>query len=296
MRIEFVKILKQRKMRKNVISFIAVIITMTMTAFAQIPNPGFEGWTSGDPDGWASSNVFQAGLINITQSADYHSGSSAVKGEVVNFFGTPMGPVIQNGPGATGSPISEQYHSIELYYKFMPQGGDRFAVNVGLEKAGNPIAQGAVALPQQVNSYTHLTVPLTYTTSEVPDRALIQISINGPVVGTDLHVGSVMIVDDLTFSLSTGIENNSSPELNSDCFPNPASHFINIPVPDELSANVVFKVFDPFGKELKKESIQPQPFGKMVIQCSVEDLPIGIYFYSISGTNKQYRGKFTVSR
>lgn len=194
---------------------------------AQIPNSGFENWTAGDPDDWASSNVFPAGLVNITQTTDKYSGTYALRGEVVDFFSTPMAPVVQSGHDATGFAITEQYRLFELYYKYTSVGGDKFSVNVVLEKNGNPIAQGAVALPASVLAYTRLSVPLTYTIDEVPDLAIIQISITGPVTGPDVHVGSVMFIDELSFSLETGIDIPSPPGLVAKCFPNPASGMIN---------------------------------------------------------------------
>ena len=283
-------------MKKNLISLIAFICGITMTINAQIPNSGFENWTAGDPDGWATSNAFPAGMVNVTQTSDYHSGSSALRGDVINFMGTPMGPVIQSGPGAKGFPISEQYHSFELYYKFTSISGDKFSVNVGLKKAGNPIAQGAVALPSTVSTYTHLTVPINYTTNDVPDSAIIQISITGPVTGSDYHVGSVMFVDDLLFSLSTGIENISVSGLIGNCYPDPSADIINIPLNENVSGEVIINVFDTYGKDVKKIAGHLQQYEKNVFQFSVEDLSSGLYFYSINGQNRHYRGKFTISR
>jgi len=292
----FSKKTKIKTMKKILIALTAVLCCHAMAVMAQITNPGFENWTSGDPDGWVTSNAFPAGLVNVTQTTDRHSGSYALRGEVVNLFGTPMGPVIQSGTGGTGFPISEQYHSFELFYKFTSIGGDKFSVNVGLEKAGNPVAQGAAALPATVGSYTHLTVPLTYMTGDVPDLAIIQISITGPVTGSDYHLGSVMFADDLLFSLSTGIDNNSFPGLNRRCFPDPATSIVNIPMSDFVSGASVLTIFDARGREVRHIAIHPQQNGKDVFQFSVEDFPAGLYLYSISGQNRIDRGKFTIAR
>ena len=282
-------------MKKSLTSVIVFLCGITMATFGQIPNAGFESWTAGDPDNWATSNAPPAGLVNITQTTDIHTGSYAVRGDVIDFFGTPMGPVIQSGPGATGFAISEQYHSLELYYKFTGVGGDKFSVNVELYKTGNIIAQGAAALPATVTTYTHLTVPLNYLTGDVPDLAIIQISITGPVTGNDVHTGSVMFVDDLLFSFSTGIENISGPDVTTKCYPNPASDFVNIPLQEDVSGNIVLSVFDTFGKEVKRITGQPQQSGMGILQFSVEDLSSGLYLYSINGVSRHYQGKFTVA-
>lgn len=283
-------------MKKNMIFLITFICGIGITTNAQIPNPGFENWTSGDPDGWVTSNAFPAGLVNVTQTTDNHSGSFALRGDVVDFMGTPTAPVIQSGPGGTGFTISEKYLSFLLFYKFTSVGGDKFSVNVTFEKSGNIIAQGAVALPSTVSAYTLLAVPLHYTTNDVPDLAIIQILISGPVTGPDVHTGSVMFVDDLSFSLLLGTENISAPDLIGKCYPDPSADIINIPLNENVSGEVILKLFDTYGKEVKKIAGQPQQKGKSVFQFSVEDLSPGLYFYSIIGQNKHYHGKFTVSR
>jgi hypothetical protein len=283
-------------MNKKLISAIAFIFGIIISAGAQIPNPGFENWTSGDPDGWVTSNVPALGLTNVVQTTDKHSGSYALRGEVVNFMTTLMGPVTQSGPGGTGFPVSERYLSLELYYKFTSVGGDKFGVNVSLEKNGSPIAQGAVAIPSTVSSYTHLSVPVTYTTSDVPDAAIIQILIVGPVSGVDYHLGSEMFVDDLLFSLSTGVGNSSSSDLAGKCYPNPSSHSINIPLNENVSGEVTLNVFDTYGKEVKKIHGTLQQNGNNVFRFSVEDLSAGLYFYSLNVQNRLSQGKFTVSR
>lgn len=282
-------------MKITLILSIVFIVGIALTANAQIPNPGFENWTSGNPDGWATSNAFPAGLINVTQTTDRHSGSYALRGEVINFLGTPVEPAIQSGPGGRGFGISLQYHSLDLYYKFTPVGGDKFSVNVELKKAGVTIAQGAAAPTDTVNTYTYLSVPLNYMINDTPDTAIIQILITGPVTGSDYHVGSVMFVDDLLFSLTTGISDLSPSDLIGKCYPNPASDIINIPLTENVSGEVNLEVFDAYGKDVKKLVGRPQSYGSGVFQFSVEDLSTGLYFYSINGQGTNYKGKFIVS-
>lgn len=169
---------------------------------AQIPNPGLESWTDCDPDNWATSNVCGV-LLPVTKSANAHSGSAAARGEVVAFFGTNVGPILQSGAGGEGFAISQRYPSVRLFYMFSPVGGDRFAVNIAFFKGQSPVGQGAVALPAAVAVYAQLEVPITYTSNDVPDSATIQISIIGPVTGSDFHPASVMFVDDLSFGTNT---------------------------------------------------------------------------------------------
>jgi hypothetical protein len=261
---------------------------------AQVPNAGFESWTAGNPDGWACSNVPAAGLINIFQSTDSHTGNYACRGNVVDFYGTPMGPVIQSGPAARGFAVSQQYHSLELYYKFAPLGGDRFAVNAALLKNGNPIAQAIAALPATVDAYTHLTVPFNYTTTDTPDTCIIQISINGPTTGTDLHVGSVMYVDDLLLSLSTGTGPALAATSRGKPFPDPAVDIIHIPVPSDDQGPYSIIISDLQGRVIQTDNQIRKERTDNSISVSIRDLPVGGYFFMLRGQGKSCTGKFTV--
>ncbi len=281
---------------KKLFTLLALTCSLVITTQAQIQNPGFENWTAGDPDGWVTSNVFPAGIVTITQTGDLHSGTSALKGEVVDFMGTPVSAIIQSGPGGTGFAVTERYLSLGLYYKFSPLGGDKFSVNLAMEKGGNVIAQGAAALPASVDVYTFLSVPLTYTTGDTPDNAIIQISITGPVTGSDYHTGSVMYLDELVFSFASGTEITGIPEQAGKCYPNPASDYINVPVNSNTEGEVLLQVFDVYGKKVKQITGYPQMNGKNSFRFPVEDLSTGMYFYSLTVDNRYYHGKFTVSR
>ncbi len=170
---------------------------------AQVPNGGFEQWTDACTIvDWANSSVCGV-MAPITKSTVAHSGSFAVRGEVVSLFGQSIPPVLQSGTYATGFPITQRYESVDGFYKFAPVGGDRFVVNVVFEKDDSVVAQGASVFPA-VAAYTAFSVKMVYQTAEVPDKATIDIQVFGPVTGPDIHVGSVMFVDDLTFGSGGG--------------------------------------------------------------------------------------------
>ena len=167
-------------------------------ATAQILNPGFENWTDCLPDDWATPNACGV-LMPISRSSSAHSGSFAARGEVVTLGPVTIQPVLQNGADANGVAISQRYAALEGFYQFSPLGGDRFSVNVAFFKNGNVVAQGAIAVATAVPAYTAFEVPLSYQSPEVPDNATIQIQIVGPN-GLDVHPGSVMFVDDVSFA------------------------------------------------------------------------------------------------
>ena len=183
-------------------------LLLSLVATAQVPNASFEQWTGCVPDEWATGNV--CGLLTpVTKSSTAHSGSWAARGEVVSFFGQPIQPVLQSGPTGEGTPISQRYVALQGSYLFSPLGGDRFAVNVVFLRNGDVVAQGAVANPAAAGTYTPFTVTMNYVSPDVPDTAIIQFQIVGPVTGSDFHIGSVMHIDSLAYTTNSV----SSPSL-----------------------------------------------------------------------------------
>jgi hypothetical protein len=276
-------------MKTPIIILTALLCAITNCAFSQIPNPGFETWTSGNPDGWFVSNIPGA-YTTTTQTSDAHTGTSAAHGEVVSFFSTPQAPIFQSGTDARGFPITQAPSAVGLFYKFTPQGGDRFAVNVAIHSNGNPIGAGAVALPAAISSYTALNVPINYTSTDIPDTAIIQISIIGPN-GADFHLGSAMWVDDLSLSGATNLPKPTHETTPINLFPNPAHDHLQIHFPTTQPGEMY--ILDATGRTLKTTPFDPD--GKAThLQIPVTDLPSGIYNYLIKTNNSQTKGKFSV--
>lgn len=168
----------------------------------QIPNGGFENWTGCLPDEWATPNVCGE-LTPITRVSAAHTGMWAARGEVISFFGQSIQPVLQSGATGEGTPISQRHAALQGSYRFSPLGGDRFGVNVAFFHGGAVVAQGAIANPATAGTYTPFTVTMNYVSAEIPDTAIIEIQIIGPVTGADFHTGSVMHVDSLEFTTSS---------------------------------------------------------------------------------------------
>ena len=59
----------------KIFNILLAILCLTMTAVAQnpIPNPGFENWTEGQPDGWLTYNSPFATFITQSSTRDRKS-------------------------------------------------------------------------------------------------------------------------------------------------------------------------------------------------------------------------------
>ena len=86
----------------------------------EIPNPDFESWSENTPADWWTSN--NQSYTNVTQSTTAQSGSYSVKGEVVEFFGTPAIPGIFSGNSFAPAyfPISQSYTALTGYLQYYP--------------------------------------------------------------------------------------------------------------------------------------------------------------------------------
>ena len=169
-------------------------------------------------------------------------------------------------------------------------------MNVAFTKDGSPVAQGAVAIPTSYGDYTYLSVPMDYQVVETPDTAFIQIIIMGPVTGTDVHVGSTMYVDDLSFSFTTGTSTIEGQKPVITCYPNPASQTLTILLQETLPAGAVIRIYDTYGRMVKEvvNGSGQRPLDEIVLP--VQDLSVGLYSYSIKGKDLEVDGKFLVTR
>src|SRR5512135_2793755 len=177
-----------------------VLLLIPILAFGQIPNGGFENWTAGALDGWFINNIPPL-YATCSATADAHSGSQALYGVVVSSIAGNAGPTIQSGVDGTGFAYAQRPTAFTGWYKFSPQAGDRFGVNVGLFKGGvegTAVGIAAIAPSAAVSSYTQFTANFVYQTADVPDVCVVQIMIVGPDVANAVpHVGSNYFLDDI---------------------------------------------------------------------------------------------------
>jgi hypothetical protein len=199
-----------------------------------------------------------------------------------------MQPVIQCGPKARGFAYNQKPVSFTGYYKFFPQGGDKFAINVGLYKGGIDgihVAIAASAPTTAYSGYTQFDVPFVYQTSDTPDTCIVQISIVGPITGNDGHVGSYFLLDDISFSGSVGVSENAdnTPTTTQliQNYPNPFNPTTNFQFSIAHAGFVSLKVFDLLGREVATLVSEDLPAGNHVHQWNASAIPSGVYFYRL---------------
>jgi len=261
------------------------IFTMSLSLFAQIPNPGFEQWSAGNPDGWITTNLIGLGTP-ITQVSPAHSGTSALQGQVItDMFNDTIPPVLIGGNIGQGFPISSRYSSLTGYYKYSPLGGDEFIIFVIMYKNSSAIGSGSLYISTASANFSQFTVPIDYFTSDTPDESIIEISIEDPL-GYIAHPGSYYIIDDLAFSQTTGIQNGALTTLPADYqldqnYPNPFNPVTHIRYAVPQPSQVKLEVYNSLGQKVADLVNEQKAAGQYTVAFDASQLPSGLYFYQI---------------
>ncbi len=255
---------------------IAGFLLIAGTGFAQILNPGFESWSAGNPVNWETNN----GLYTfVTQATPAHGGSYAVQGNVVNMGGVTMSAVISAGSDGKGFPISQMYTALRGFYKFTPVNGDVFMVSILADSASFGVGAGTFFEPSPQVNFREFVANIIYPGSGVPDKAEITLTMLNS--GAPPSVGSVFVVDDLSFGpatsvndLSNGLPKGFRLEQN---YPNPFNPATSIVYDVPTQSHVRLTVVDVLGREvvqLVNETIAP---GRYKAVFDAHGLSSGVY-------------------
>lgn len=291
-------------MKAYLFALAAVLMALPALSQAQIPNPGFEQWTGGNPDNWYTNNGQT--FITVTQSANAHSGSSAARGEVIEIIpGVNLAPVLVSGDSGNGFPISQRWASVRGFYEFSPTGGDMFSAIVGFLLNDSLIAVGSYVDSATLTAYQEFVVNMYYSSLQTPDSALITVTITGPS-GSDYHAGSVMYVDDLSLSMTTSVGSDASqgerrvstalPFSLSQNAPNPFGPSTTIDFSLAHSSQVSLKVFNALGEEVATLASGSRPSGHHAVHWNPGGLENGVYIYQLEVGGLTQTRKLTLLR
>ena len=286
---------------KNVLySLLLVFFGFLITLHSQVPNAGFENWTGGEADSWTSNNS-PGVFTTITQSNSSHTGSSALKGEVVNVSGFGnLTPLVVSDDGSFtsgGFPVSQKFNSLKGFYKLNTSASDQVLIILAMYVGETGVGAGAIQLDVAA-SYTQFDFPIIYDQgfSGTPDRCGIVIQItdaNGS--GTLVTVGSEMYIDDLELSMDvvSDVEDQTQPltfklEQN---FPNPFNPSTQIRYKIAENDFVSLKVYDLLGNEVATLINEVQSAGSYQVNFDATRLSSGIYFYSIKTSRFNFTRK-----
>jgi hypothetical protein len=233
---------------KSLIGFCLTIAAVLLPSLgtAQIPNAGFENWTTAipiEPTSWIST------VSNVSKSTTAHTGSLAVQGVTTDAgFGFAL-------PATLWSyfPVSQRHAKLQGYYQFAAVGGDSFSVSILMFKAGLTIGSGYGNFAGTGSSYVQFSEDIEYYSTESPDTGYIVLSVIGPSGGT-AHPGSTYLGDDLSFSgTATSIAPDAAKPTEfalSQNYPNPFNPSTIVRGQSPVAGHVTIAVYDALGREV----------------------------------------------
>lgn len=254
--------------------FSILLFISSISNAQEIPNHSFEEWIVGIPIGWYG--------YGIGQSSDSFNGIYAISLQV---NGDGAVPILIAGEVVPGINISKRHGIFKGFYKFDPNGNDFLKVDVIMGLNGDVVGIGSAQFPETpASNWIEFSVPITYSSDETPNDALMFLSITND--DGSATYGSDAIIDFVSFDEITGIEEVdavSEVDLNLRNFPNPFDLSTTISFVMIKSAEVTLEVYNLTGRKiatLLKNKMTNSGYHK--IHFSSSNLPSGLYFYMLS--------------
>jgi Secretion system C-terminal sorting domain len=263
-------------MKKNLLTLICLIAFSFIQA-QNVPNGGFESWLSGEPTSWTTDNIPPLYTL-ISQVTPAHTGSFAVKGEVVSTIGGPLPPVLASTDTAgNGFPVSQAYSTLSFYYKTSLSGTHAFIAVVSMFDAlDSTIGAGGMVFTGNVNTFTLANVPIVYTGSN-PVTCEIDFVVLDTVNTSSPTPGNYFIVDDVGLSGLASVQENITEVNVVNVYPNPASQYASVQYGLSSKSDVQFQVLNMQGKIVHDVQLPQQAAGKHDMDLNVASMPAGFY-------------------
>lgn len=283
------------------LSIIILVSTALSTRlYAQIPNDGFENWSSigsyENPDNWATLNDLtnSLGVYTATKGTPGIPGSSFLKLTSKNY-----GPGVINGIAVCGAidpntlapisgfPYAGQPVALTGKWQHMIFGSSQGSVSATLTRwdsatnARITVATANQTLVGMDMSWVNFSIPFVYTDVQLPDSCIIVLKASGDNP-TNMDY---LWVDGLSFSYSTAAihENQSIDKLR--IFPNPVADILNLDIPAHMK-DIELRIADSYGRTVLKVNNLNNA------ACDVSCLPKGYYFLSIKSMEETFISSF----
>lgn len=282
-------------MIKNLL--LAIALTLSLGAKAQIPNMSFETWTNVVPFG--SQPVGWFGITVNQQTTGAQQGTSYVRIITTSTNSTSYDGIFYATSNITptmvtsGVPYTQRPVSLNGFYKTSGLAvGDTVQVFTMLLETGNLVAFGATLYEtNNVPSWTSFSIPYNYFSVLNPDTVHIIASSNEQGFGGGPNaIGSTLDLDNLSFMLATKIDAMSIGTAFI-VYPNPASDELNVISKDETATMIT--VIDVTGRMIDEIDIENEK-----TRIDLDKYASGIYSYSILNKDRSIllQSKFTVSK
>ncbi len=287
-------------MKKNIITTIWTC-AVALVSQAQIPNAGFETWTSmgtyENPDGWATLNDLTAGasVFTATKGTPGNPGSFYLKltSKTAGMAVVPgiavCGQINAGTQQAEGGfPFTGQPAAFTGKWQHMIYGTSQGSVNVTLSRwdAVNNVrvivGTANQTLSGMAMSWANFSIPFTYTDSQAPDTCLIVLRASGNVPANNDYLW----VDNLAFSGNVAGVSEATNLQGVSLFPNPVDDQLTIQVEAKQAENLVIEVYSLTGALLMQQE-QAVNSGSNQILLDLSALSTGNYLIQIGNGDQK---------
>ena len=262
-------------MKKNLLTLLS-LIAFSFTQAQNVPNGGFESWTSGNPDNWFTTNI--TGFATpITQETPSYAGTYAARGTVVTSIAGPVPPLIASTDmSGNGFAVTQAYATLSFYYKVNVAGTAAFIAAVTMNDAGgNAVGIGGAFYSGNVSSYTPASIPIYYSGSN-PVECIITFQITD-TTSAPLSLGNYFVVDEVGLSGLASVNENVSAISIANVYPNPANHSASVQYHLASKSDVQIQVLNALGKTVREMTLPEQSAGKHETDFDISAIPAGFY-------------------
>lgn len=294
---------------------VSLLILFVLTGFilnAQIPNAGFESWTSmgsyENPDHWGNMNATTApsAIYTTIKGTPGASGNYYTKLTTKEAGGVITPGIIVSGQlntstwqPASGFAYTQRAETLKGKYQFMGYNNDVATIaawltkwNISLNKR-DTIATLYKNTTGMIHVWTDFTIPFLYRSTLAPDTAVIMISSSS----TSPKKNSFIWLDDLFLDgLVTSVKSDKLfEEVN--IFPSPARNEVNLSFLSDKNYVTEILVLDNVGKIISQTEVEVRNGSNLIKTDLVRLHPApGMYFLSLKTPSGIHTRKFIIAR
>jgi hypothetical protein len=289
---------------KKITILLTVLVAITIKTNAQIPNNGFENWTTvgsyENPTGWATMNYLSAGTFySCTKSTDHYPvsvGNYSIRVEnntsltqMTGGFGMAITDTMAY-PFQPAFPIVGNPTSLCGYYQYNSLNNDSMFIRIVFFENSIMLGYNTFITGITTSTWTSFTLPLTYPSA---DSATIYLSAFYPSGQYDGPNGnSVLYVDNLSFdSLIISVSEQTPKNTIINLYPNPASDVVLLTIENTNTADLTLNIYNIMGSLIRTEALKQNQQ-----QINVGDLDNGIYIVEIKFKGLIRKQKLIIQR
>lgn len=253
-------------MKKSILLFTTLMLAAAISK-AQIPNAGFENWTSmgsyNNPDNWSVLNDMTSSMSAYTclKGTPGSPGTAYLKlvSKTITGLGVVPGIAVCGTINATtfqaqsGFPFSQRPQNLTGNWQHMIYGSSQGYIDVQLTRWDN-ILQSRVVVASAHNvlagmamSWAGFTIPLTYSDGNNPDSCIIVLAASGSSPANNDY----LYVDNLSFTGAVAGISEKFLDANISVYPNPSSEKLTVDFTALKDKKILLEIVDAQGKKVK---------------------------------------------